>query len=294
MRYPEGSIQLNQSRDLPLLRQVLHSEFITRSQLFAFMELHNYERSRNSLDWRIRRLVERGLVVRQTAVAGIGDVVYSLANDAAELLQSMGEYCLIGRGRSTGKNGNQSVLHAVGLNDIHLSLMRSHLLVRWISAMQIRSQNELTDYGFVKDYDAVVTVRTEIGEYRFALEYERTPKAMKYYREIGEYRFALEYERTPKAMKYYSAIASCIGEETHLSRLLYLVTNYDLLRFISRFFRQSKCAVFFGLVGDWHSQLLETPVSSASSKRPIPFREALHGAATYPAGTPLNYRLPFH
>jgi len=270
MRYPEGSIQLNQSRDLPLLRQVLHSEFITRSQLFAFMELHNYERSRNSLDWRIRRLVERGLVVRQTVVAGIGDVVYSLANDAAELLQSMGEYCLIGRGRSTGKNGNQSVLHAVGLNDIHLSLMRSHLLVRWISAMQIRSQNELTDYGFVKDYDAVVTVRTEIGEYRFALE----------------------YERTPKAMKYYSAIASCISEETHLSRLLYLVTNYDLLRFISRFFRQSKCAVFFGLVGDWHSQLLETPVSSASSKRPIPFREALHGAATYPAGTPLNYRFP--
>src|SRR5260370_42055729 len=95
-------------------------------------------------------------------------------------------------------------------------------------------------------------------------------------------------------MKYYSGIASCIGEETHLSRLLYLVTNYDLLRFISRFFRQSKCAVFFGLVGDWHSQLLETPVSSASSKRPIPFREALHGAATYPAGTRVNDRLPFH
>ena len=271
MRYPEGSIQLNQSRDLPLLRQILHSEFITRSQLFAFMELHNYERSRNSLDWRIRRLVERRLVVRQTAVAGIGDVVYSLANDAAELLQSMGEYCLIGRGRSTGKNGNQSVLHAVGLNDIHLSLMRSHLLVRWISAMQIRSQNELTDYGFVKDYDAVVTVRTEIGEYRFALE----------------------YERTPKAVKNYSAIASCISEETHLSRLLYLATNYDLLRFISRFFRQSKCAVFFGLVGDWHSQLLEAPVSSASSMRSIPFREALEGAAIRPAAKPENYRLPF-
>src|SRR5712664_3289400 len=272
MRYPKGSIQLNQSRDLPLLRQILHSEFITRSQLFAFMELQDYERSRDSLDWRVRRLVERGLLMRQTAVAGIGDVVYSLANDTAELLQSMGEYCLVGRGRSNVRKGNQGVLHAVGLTDIHLSLMRSHLLVRWISAMQIRSQNELTDYGFVKDYDAVVTVRTEIGEYRFALE----------------------YERTPKAMRYYSAIASCIGEETRLSRLLYLVTNYDLLRFISRFFRQSKCAVFFGLVGDWHSQqLLETPVSSASS-RPIPFREALHGAATYPAATPLNYRLPFH
>src|SRR5260370_9705735 len=116
MRYPEGSIQLNQSRDLPLLRQVLHSEFITRSQLFAFMELYNYERSRNSLDWRIRRLVERGLVVRQTAVAGIGDVVDSLANDAAELLQSIGEYCLIGRGRSTARNANQTRLHAARLH----------------------------------------------------------------------------------------------------------------------------------------------------------------------------------
>lgn len=271
MRYPEGSIQLNQSRDLPLLRQVLHSEFITRSQLFAFMELHNYERSHNSLDWRIRRLVERGLVMRQTAVAGIGDVVYSLANDAAELLQSMGEYCLIGRGRSSGKNGNQSILHAVGLNDVHLSLMRSHLLARWMSAMQIRSQNELTDYGFVKDYDAIVAVQTEIGEYRFALE----------------------YERTPKAMKYYSTIASCIREETRVSRLLYLVTNYDLLSFISRFFRQSKCAVFFGLVGDWHSQLLETPVSSASYQRPIPFREALQCGAAYPPAASRNYRLSF-
>lgn len=209
--------------------------------------------------------------MRQTAVAGIGDVVYSLANDAAELLQSMGEYCLIGRGRSSGKNGNQSILHAVGLNDVHLSLMRSHLLARWMSAMQIRSQNELTDYGFVKDYDAVVAVQTEIGEYRFALE----------------------YERTPKAMKYYSTIASCIREETRVSRLLYLVTNYDLLSFISRFFRQSKCAVFFGLVGDWHSQLLETPVSSASYQRPIPFREALQCGAAYPAAASRNYRLSF-
>lgn len=271
MRYPEGSIQLNQSRDLPVLRQILHSEFITRTQLFAFMELHNYERSRNSLDWRIRRLVERGLVMRQTAVAGIGDVVYSLANDAAELLQSMGEYCLIGRGRSSAKNGNQNVLHAVGLNDIHLSLMRSHLLVRWISTMQIRSQNELTDYGFAKDYDAVVTVRTDIGEYRFALEYERTPKAMKYYR----------------------AIASSVSEEVHLSRVLYLVTNYDLLRFVSRFFGNGQCAVFFGLIADWHSQLLEIRVTSTSSKHPMPFREALDGAGIRPAATQLNYRLPF-
>ncbi len=271
MRYPKGSIQLNQSRDLPLLRQMLHSEFITRSQLFEFMELNGYERSHNSLDWRMRRLVQRGLVTQQGAVAGTREIVYSLADDTAELLQSMGEYCLIRRGRSDVSSGSQSVLHAVGLNDIHLSLLRSQLLVRWTSTMQVRSQNELTDYGFAKDYDAVVTVRTEIGEYRFALEYERTPKAMKYYR----------------------AIASSVSKEIHLSRVLYLVPNYDLLRFISRFFGKSQCAVFFGLVADWHSQLLEIPVSSTSSKHPVPFQEALHGTSIRPAATPLNYRLPF-
>src|SRR6267378_1348122 len=270
MRYPKGSIQLNPSRDLPLLRQILHSEFITRSQLFEFMQLNGYERSRNSLDWRMRRLIQRGLVTQQGATAGTRDVVYSLADDTAELLQSMGEYCLSGRGRPSDKNSNQSILHAVGINDIHLSLIRSRLLVRWTSTMQVRSQNELTDYGFAKDYDAVVTVRTEIGEYRFALEYERTPKAMKYYRRI----------------------AASVSKEIHIGRVLYLVPNYDLLRFISRFFGNGQCAVFFGLVADWHSQLLEISVSSTSSKYPIPFREALDGVAIRPAATPQNYRLP--
>src|SRR5712675_687135 len=103
MRYPKGSIQLNQSRDLPLLRQILHSEFVTRSQLFEFMDLHGYERSRNSLDWRMRRLVQRGLVTQEKATTGTRDFVYSLAADTAELLQSMGEYCLIGHSRSSPK-----------------------------------------------------------------------------------------------------------------------------------------------------------------------------------------------
>src|SRR4029077_17190728 len=111
--------------------------------------------------------------------------------------------------------------------------------------------------------------------------------------EIGECRFALEYERTPKAMKYYREIASSMGEEIPLSRVLYLIPNYDLLRFISRFFGNTHCAVFFGLVADWHSRLLELPASGASSKSPLPFREALDGVAIRRLATPLNYRLPF-
>ncbi len=120
MRYPKGSIQLNQSRDLPLLRQILRSQFVTHSQLFEFMQLNHYERSRKSFDWRLRRLVNRELVRRHTAPGCTREFVYAVASSAAVLLQGMGEYCLIGHDRSNAREVDRSVLHAVGLNEIHL------------------------------------------------------------------------------------------------------------------------------------------------------------------------------
>ena len=274
MRYPRGSIQLNQSRDLPLLRQILRSEFVTHSQLFEFTQLNHYERSRNSFQWRMRRLVDRGLVLRQTLVAGTGDAVYSVASSAATLLQSMGEYCLVGYGRTEVEKANRNVLHAIGLNDIQLSALRAELLVRWMGSMEIRSQNELTAFGFAKDYDAIVTVRTNVGERRFALEYERTPKPAKCYR----------------------AIASCMSREIHVNRLLYLVANYDILRFVSNFFTNAVYPVFFGLLTDWHSQLLEMPVLDGLGKRAFPLQQALNVGTPRVEPTPAasSYRLPFH
>jgi len=258
MRYPKGSIQLNQSRDLPLLRQILRSEFVTHSQLFEFMHLCHYERSRKSFGWRLRRLVDRELVRRQTTSNCTGEFVYSIATSAAVLLQGMGEYCLVGRDRFNGKESERSVLHSIGLNEIHLSVLRSGLLVRWIGSVEVRSQNELTGFGFTKDYDAVVTVRTEAGAQRFALEYERSPKPMRYYRDV----------------------AASLSREAHVHQVLYLVCNYDLLQFVSGFFRNGQCRVVFGLVKDWHNQLLDMPVSCTSATRCFRFRETLNDAAT--------------
>jgi hypothetical protein len=274
MRYPKGSIQLNQSRDLPLLRQILRSEFVTHSQLFEFTQLNHHERTRNSFHWRIRRLVDRGLVLRQTLVAGTGDAVYSVATSTATLLQSMGEYCLVGCGRTDAEKADRNVLHAIGLNDIHLSALRAGLLVRWMGSMEIRSQNELTAFGFAKDYDAIVTVRTDVGERRFALEYERTPKPAKCYR----------------------AIASSMSQEFHVNRLLYLVPNHDILRFVSGFFSKAVYPVFFGLLTDWHSHLIEMPVLDGLTKRALQLRQALNGGAPKVEAVPTaaSYRLPFH
>lgn len=273
MRYPKGSIQLNQSRDLPLLRQILRSEFVTHAQLFEFAQLHQYERSRNSFQWRMRRLVDQGVVLRQTLLVGTGAAVYSVASTAASWLQGMGEYCLVGYRRTDAEKTNRNALHAIGLNDIQLSALRAGLLVRWMGPMEIRSQNELTAFGFAKDYDAIVTVRTDRGERRFALEYERTPKPARCYR----------------------AIVACMSQEIHLNRLLYLVANYDILRFVSNFFTNAGYPVFFGLLTDWHSHLLEMPVLDGSTKRSFPLRQAL-SAGTQEAkitATATTYSLPF-
>ena len=266
MRYPKGSIQLNQSRDLPLLRQILRSEFVTHSQLFDFMRLNHCEHTRKSFDWRLRRLVDRELVRRQTIPGCTGEFVYSVGSGAAMMLQGSGEYCLVGRGRFNGKEAERSVLHAIGLNEIQLSALRAGLLVRWICSMEVRSQNELTGFGFAKDYDAVVTVRTGVGEQGFALEYERSPKPMRYYRDV----------------------AAALGRESHVSRVLYLVSNYDLLQFISGFFRNGQSRVFFGLVKDWHAQLLDMSVSRCSATRSIRFRETLDVATAPPEPTEVS------
>jgi len=166
------------------------------------------------------------------------------------------------------------VLHAIGLNEIHLSALRAGLLVRWMGSMEIRSQNELTAFGFAKDYDAIVTVRTDVGERRFALEYERTPKPAKCYR----------------------AIAACMSQEVHVNRLLYLVANYDILRFVSGFFTQAVCPVFFGLLTDWHSHLLGMPVLDGLAKRALPLQDALNGSTPKVEAVPsaTSSRLPFH
>jgi hypothetical protein len=60
-----------------------------------------------------------------------------------------------------GRTSNDHVHHALELNDIHLALRRTGELARWTPESDIRSRNELTNIGFVKDYDATVAVRVD-------------------------------------------------------------------------------------------------------------------------------------
>lgn len=81
-----------------------------------------------------------------------------------------------------------------------------------------------------------------------------------------------------------------------MNRLLYLVANYDILRFVSGFFRNTEFPVFFGLVPDWHAHLLEMPILDGHAKRTFPLRQALNASAEKAENirTVTSYSLPFH
>ena len=238
MRYRKGMIALSEIRDYPLLRRVLHCSFVTPAQLYQFMKLDYCASSRNAFDNRLRRLLAHDLLVRHDIPTMNRGVVYSISRAGASELVGRGEY--YSGSTDIGKESNGHVQHALELNDIHLALKQGRTLVRWTPESDIRSRNEFTDIGCVKDYDAVITVRS--GE--------------------QEYRFALEYERTQKATARYLAIQKRIQAETDVRHFLYLVSNYDLLLFLVKKFDGCRRPVYFGLRQDFLAEGLSLPVHS--------------------------------
>ena len=253
MRYWKGSIALSPIGDYPLLRQVLRSTFITHAQLYAFMRLGYCATSRNAFNNRVLRLVRHDYLVRDEVPFRTEGYVYSISARGAAELTGLGEYYAGFPVRPTDGHLPKAVYHAIDLNEIHLALKRSGQLVRWTPETEIRSHNEFTDGGYKKDYDAVVTVRTNGSE--------RT--------------FALEYERTAKARKEYLHIRNDIEAESAVARFVYLVPNYDLLSYVASFFATSTRAIYFGLFPDFLNHLLGMPLRGAKPSRLSTLRDVL-------------------
>src|SRR5216683_319558 len=235
MRYRKGSIALSVTWDYPLLRQVLHSGFITHSQLFEFLRLDYCVSSRNVFNNRVLRLVNHRLLVRHDLPLTNRESVYSISEAGASELVSKGE-CHVRTDLPAFGNGRSHLNHALDLNEIHLALKRTGTLVYWTPETEIRSRNDLTANGYWKYYDAVVVVRLA-GQ---------------------DCKFALEYERTPKAGRHYVTVRQRIELETSINQFLYLVPNYDLLWFVADKLN-CKRAVYFGLFKDFLQETLALP-----------------------------------
>ena len=91
MRYWKGSIAFSTTQDYPLLRQVLHSGFITHSQLFEFMRLDYCASSRNAFNNRVLRLVKHGLLIRHELPFVNREAVYSVSEAGASEMAGKGE-----------------------------------------------------------------------------------------------------------------------------------------------------------------------------------------------------------
>lgn len=242
MRYRKGSIALSSTRDYPLLRQVLQSAFITHSQLFEMLKLDYCLSSRNAFNNRVLRLMKHGLLIRRDGPLANGDVVYSLSPFAAVALGVKANSSHL-PAKGSSRLTDRQLHHALDLNLVQLALMRTGSLVYWMPETEVRYRNDLTPFGYWKHYDAVVVVR------------------------IGgrDCKFALEYERTPKAPRYYAAIRERIEQETAIRQFLYLVPNYDFMWFMAEKLSHCNRAVYIGLFHDFLEQTLALAVRRTGS-----------------------------
>jgi hypothetical protein len=262
MRYWKGSVVLSPTRDQPLLREVARSAFITHNQLFESLKLDYCASSRKAFNNRVLRLVAHGLLVRREGLIGSREVVYSVSSSGASALGGS----LVDFSGKAGSSGLQMLRHCLDLNDVHLALKRSGSLVYWMPETEIRSRSDLTPYGYWKYYDAVVVVRLA-GQ---------------------DCKFALEYERTPKAARQYVAIRERIEQETAIRHFLYLVPNHDFMWFIAEKLSQCRRAVYIGLFQDFLEQTLALPVRRSGSPATVtlasvlaPGKEAQHSGELF-------------
>lgn len=264
MRYWKGSIALSPTRDYPLLRQVLHSGFITHSQLFDFLRLDYCAASRNAFNNRVLRLLKHNLLIRHAPPFIHREAIYSVSEAGALELAGRGE-CYVHSARLVRSGTAHSGFHhSLELNEIHLALKRAGSLVYWMPEIEIRSRNDLASNGYWKYYDAVVVVRLA-GQ---------------------DCRFALEYERTPKAAGHYATTRQRIEQETSVAHFLYLAPNYDLMWFIAEKLSQSKRPVYVGLFRDFLQQTLALPVRQSGSHATLTLASVLtHGKEVQRSGT---------
>jgi hypothetical protein len=253
MRFQKGSIELSAVQDLPLLRQVLRSQYATHNQLFEHMQLGCHEMRRQSFNWRIKRLVDHQLMLRHYIPTVASSYVYSIGMEGFLYLQGIGECCEGVVTLQSKSPVHLNCFHSIELNELQLALERQNLLDQWIPEIEIRSRNEMTNARYAKDYDAIVTLR--LGAAR--------PQ------------FALEYERSPKSFRQYDSIRRAIDAETSVGEFLYLTVSDRLQAFLSHCFAQTKRRLYVGRARDFLASALTTPVVEVATGRQVKFGDCL-------------------
>ena len=139
MRYTKDSLVINPERDIPLLRQVRNSRFVSHQQLFDFMKFSGFDHCRSSFNWRSRRLLNTGHLSICERVFGAGSAVYRITRQGLALLEHHGQFTTVLHSNTEHLPHPAQVFHALQLNAIQLALAEKNLLARWQSEVEIAS-----------------------------------------------------------------------------------------------------------------------------------------------------------
>lgn len=253
MRYAKDSLVISGERDIPLLRQARNSRFVSHQQLFEFMKFGGFDRSRNSFNWRVKRLVKFGQLDFCQGAYGAGSAVYRIARGGIAQLEHHGEFTTVLHSNTAHLPHPSQVLHSLELNRIRLALAHKNLLASWQSEVEVASFNTIARSPYQKDYDAIVEVW--IGE--------KTA------------RFALEYERTLKSCKHYERIRVALQAERQIGCILYLTSGVEVLLHLVREFESVTKPLAFANARDFATTLLDTTVVTGRDASTTRFRELL-------------------
>lgn len=255
MRYAKGTLSLGVNRDIPLLLYVRNSRFITHQQLFELMRLAGIEYSRESFNWRTRRLITANYISVCPGDFGNGTVVYRITRQGLVQLENHGRFATVLNSRTQHLPHPSQAHHALELNSIQLSLARRNLLLSWQSDIETASLNTVSTSALEKDYDAIVDVWNNDTAARFGLEYERTLKSVQQYQKI---RRALEVENK-------------------LGCILYLTAGQEISVHLANEFSGVPKRLAFATAKAFCEQLLDTSVIVYAGQPEVPFRSQLHG-----------------
>jgi hypothetical protein len=265
MRYHKGSIGLNDRKDKAILSFVADSRYATHSQLLEFADLDGFEFRRRVFNWRVQRLVRHGLLRKQIVPYLNGEALYSISRPGTEALERMGTYYLGANVERERDPSEFQIPHALELNNIRLTLLRTGTLFSWIPESFIRVLNLSPAHAYAKVYDGIAKVFFD-GEFA---------------------EFAVEYERTLKSLPKYEKIREAVDSEKRLNAFLYLVPSWQLLFTLRGEFWDTRRLVFFGLVSDFKQQAFDATVTTAMYDK-MPLQAALKKVAALAKNRPLS------
>jgi hypothetical protein len=253
MRYAKNSVVVQADRDIPLLRQVRNSKFVSHIQLFELMKANGWERSRDSFNWRVRRLLKSRFISMCDGSFGAGSVVYRISREGIAVLEYHGQFTSVLHSKTEHLPHISQVFHSLELNRIQLALATQNLLANWQSEIEVASFNTMSGTPYQKDYDAIVDVW--IGDRKA--------------------RFALEYEHSLKSYRQYDRIKDALQAERKLGCILYLTSGMEILLHLVQELHAIPRTLAFAEAASFRQTLLETKVITPRNLLGTGLRELL-------------------